>query len=210
MYKFLVIIFSLLLCCGCSNNNITTVKSEGNRIVTIERYYSEMDQDGDGIDDQTDIIQTTYEYLATDPIYMSKYYGTGYPDDGYGVCTDVVAFSVLGAGYDLRQLVDDHVRANRHLYDIEDVDKNIDFRRVENMIIYLRENHIELTSDPMQIEQWQPGDIIVFSDHVGIVSDQRTIRGVPLIIHHTEKDPHIRIDNLLQTRDDIQGHFRMS
>ena len=47
--------------------------------------------DNDGIDDQTDILNNVREYIKTKPKYKSKYYGTGYPDDEYGVCTDVVA-----------------------------------------------------------------------------------------------------------------------
>ena len=53
-------------------------------------YLSQRDSDGDGIDDQTDILESARSYLATRPKYKSKYYAGGYPDDGYGVCTDVV------------------------------------------------------------------------------------------------------------------------
>ena len=64
----------------------------------ITPYTSAVDKDGDGVDDQADILQSAWEYLATKPKYKSKYYGTGYPDDEYGVCTDVVAFGLRGAG----------------------------------------------------------------------------------------------------------------
>ena len=50
----------------------------------IETYSSRVDRDGDGVDDQTDILQSVRAYLATRPKYKSKYYATGYPDDGYG------------------------------------------------------------------------------------------------------------------------------
>ena len=43
------------------------------------------DKDGDGIDDQADILQSALDYIAAKPKYKSKYYQTGYPDDGYGV-----------------------------------------------------------------------------------------------------------------------------
>ena len=64
------------------------------------------------------MLQSVKDYLATKPKYQSKYY-TGYPDDEYGVCTDVVAFGMLNAGYDLMSLVYDDVWANREMYDIE-------------------------------------------------------------------------------------------
>jgi len=83
----------------------------------IETYSSQVDRDGDGVDDQTDILQSVRAYLATRPKYKSKYYATGYPDDGYGVCTDVVAFGLLGAGYDLMELVHEDVLAHGDRYD---------------------------------------------------------------------------------------------
>ena len=64
----------------------------------IQNYRSMVDKDMDGIDDQTDILQNVREYIASKPKYRSKYYETGYPNDGYGVCTDVVAFGLRGGG----------------------------------------------------------------------------------------------------------------
>lgn len=64
----------------------------------IEQYVCDHDEDGDGVNDQTDMLQSTRDYIATKPKYKSKYYSSGYPDDGYGVCTDVVAFACKGSG----------------------------------------------------------------------------------------------------------------
>ena len=58
----------------------------------IPKVHSSVDKDNDGIDDQTDILQGALDYVASRPKYKSKYYRTGYPNDGYGVCTDVVGF----------------------------------------------------------------------------------------------------------------------
>lgn len=210
--KKYVILFGLILIIlsGCSKElNIGEANNVPLTLSMID-YRSSVDKDGDGLDDATDVVKTVRAYVATDPIYMSKYYAGGYPDDGYGVCTDVVAIGCRGAGYDLRYLVDAHIRANRELYDIEYVDNNIDFRRVQNLLVYFRCNHIELTTDPTKVEEWKPGDIVVFDGHVGIVSDKRTLQGVPLVIHHTEIDPHIREENLIETRTDIVAHFRLS
>lgn len=173
-------------------------------------YRSSNDQDGDGVDDASDLLKSVRAYVATDPIYKSVYYDGGYPNDGYGVCTDVVGAGCLGAGYDLRVLVDDHIRQNPNLYNLERVDDNIDFRRVTNLLVFFRENFIELTIDPTKTEEWMPGDILVMDGHVGIVSDKRTVQGMPLVIHHTEIDPHIREENLIETREDIIAHFRVS
>ena len=128
----------------------------------IETYVSNIDKDDDGIDDQTDILNNVRNYISKNPKYKSKYYETGYPNDEYGVCTDVVAFGLKDAGYYLMKLVNEDIHNNREKYNIETVDKNIDFRRVRNLDIYFRNNHIVLTTDLSQIKEWQGGDIIVF------------------------------------------------
>ena len=85
----------------------------------IDTYVSNVDKDNDGIDDQTDILNQAKEYIKTKPKYKSKYYATGYPDDEYGVCTDVVAFSLKGAGYDLMELVYHHIQEKNKMRIIE-------------------------------------------------------------------------------------------
>ena len=159
-------------------------KKYTNNYFNIESYVSNVDKDNDGIDDQTDILDGAKKYISTKPKYKSKYYNTGYPNDGYGVCSDVVAFALKDAGYDLKSLVNEHILANKDLYDIEVVDKNIDFRRVKNLKIYLDYNAVSLTTDINDIEKWQGGDIVVFKNHIGIVSDNRNRKGISFVIHH--------------------------
>ena len=69
------------------------VEAMGMRILEFLISVVPVDMDGDGIDDQTDILQGARAYIASNPVYKSRYYETGYPDDQYGVCTDVVANS---------------------------------------------------------------------------------------------------------------------
>ena len=102
----------------------------------ITPYHSSVDKDGDGTDDQTDILKNALVYVKKRPVYKSRYYQTGYPDDRYGVCTDVVGYALKKSGYDLRELVDEDIRTNPKDYDIDEPDKNIDFRRVKNLRIY--------------------------------------------------------------------------
>ena len=181
-----------------------------NKDFSIETYISLVDKDNDDIDDQTDIINNTRKYIKTKPKYQSKYYATGYPDDEYGVCTDVVAFSLKDAGYDLMELVYNHVKENRELYDIDTIDKNIDFRRVVNLDVYFKNTAIVLTNDVNKIEEWQGGDIVVFKKHIGIVSDKRNKNGVPFIIHHANPYQVHYEEDILEQRDDIIGHYRIS
>ena len=176
----------------------------------IETYRSQVDRDGDEVDDQTDILQSVRAYLDTRPKYKSQYYATGYPDDGYGVCTDVVAFGLLGAGYDLMELVDEDVRAHREQYSIEDVDKNIDFRRVRNLKVYFKNTAMALTTDIYDIDQWQGGDIVIFENHIGIVSDKRNGRGVTFVLHNDNPYQRYYEEDILEHRDDIVAHYRIS
>lgn len=176
----------------------------------IKTYISLVDKDNDGIDDQTDIINNTRKYIKTKPKYKSKYYANGYPDDEYGVCTDVVAFSLKDAGYDLMDLVYNHVMENRELYNIDVVDKKIDFRRVVNLDIYFKNTAINLSTDINKKDEWQGGDIIIFKKHIGIVSDKRNRNGIPFIIHHANPYQVRYEEDILENRTDIIGHYRIS
>ena len=185
-------------------------KKYTNEDFNIKTYISKTDKDNDGIDDQTDILNNVRDYIKTNPKYKSKYYATGYPNDEYGVCTDVVAFALQGAGYDLMNLVNEHIKSNRNLYDIDVIDKNIDFRRVQNLKVYLDNNAIVLTNDINKIKEWQGGDIIVFKNHIGIVSDKRNKKGISFIIHHANPYQRYYEEDILEYRNDIIGHYRIS
>lgn len=187
-------------------------KQYTNSDFNIKTYISNIDKDNDGIDDQTDILNNVKKYIQTKPKYQSKYYNTGYPNDKYGVCTDVVGFGLKDAGYNLMELVNEDIIDNKEKYDIEIVDKNIDFRRVRNLNIYFKNNNISLTTDLSKIEQWQGGDIIVFKDHIGIISDKRNKKGIPFLIHHANPIQVNYEEDVLELYDEeyIIGHYRIS
>ena len=50
-------------------------------------------------------------------------------------------------------LVNEDIKNNKELYDIDAVDKNIDFRRVKNLKVYFDNNAISLTTDINEIEE---------------------------------------------------------
>ena len=192
--------------------NIIPHKQYSNSDFKINTYISSVDKDNDGIDDQTDILNSVREYLKTKPKYKSKYYASGYPDDEYGVCTDVVAWGLKGAGYDLMELVNEDINRKRENYNIKTVDKNIDFRRAENLNIYFKNNIISLTTELSKIQEWQGGDIIVFKNHIGIISDKRNKNGVPYLIHHMSPMQVNYEEDVLELygQDYIIGHYRIS
>lgn len=175
----------------------------------IETYVSNNDADGDGIDDQTDILESARAYLATKPEYMSKIYEGGYPDDGYGVCTDVVGFAMAGAGYDLRTLVNEDILADPDGYGIDTPEIDIDFRRVPNLYVYFGKHAASLTTDVTDISQWQGGDIVVYKHHIGIISDKRDKDGVPYVLHHGREGQTVYEQDILRDGSVIIAHFRV-
>lgn len=185
-------------------------KKYSNADFGIETYISLIDKDEDGIDDQTDILNNVRNYLKTKPKYKSKYYAGGYPDDEYGVCTDVVAFGLKNAGYDLQELVNNDIVNNPERYNIEKVDKNIDFRRVKNLKIYFDNNAIKLTLDPKDIANFQGGDIVVYNNHIAIVSNKRNHKGINFIIHHYSPHQRYYEEDALESYGKIIGHYRIS
>lgn len=172
---------------------------------------SHVDRDGDGIEDGQDILEAALAYIRTRPRYRSAYYANGYPDDGFGVCTDVVAFALRDAGYDLQRLIADDIAAAPEAYDVETPDAAIDFRRTGNQLVYFERHAQHLTNNPELLSSWQPGDIVMFEGHVGIVSDYRNSSGTPYVIHHQSAFQLRYEEDLLESRrDDIVGHFRMA
>ncbi len=181
-----------------------------NEDFNIDTYISQVDKDLDGVDDQTDILEGVRNYIAKKPKYKSKYYRTGYPDDLYGVCTDVVAFGLKNAGYDLMLLVNEDIKNNKEDYNIETIDINIDFRRVRNLKVYFAKNAISLTTDIKKIAEWQGGDIVIFENHIGIISDKRNRKGIPFVIHHANPYQRYYEEDILEYKTDIVGHYRIS
>jgi hypothetical protein len=206
----ILLIFIIIVIYILYKTNYIPHKKYTNEYFNIEQYKSKIDKDKDEIDDQTDILENTRKYIKTKPKYKSKYYETGYPNDEYGVCTDVVGIALKNAGYNLMELVNEDIKNNKEKYDIEVIDKNIDFRRVKNLKIFFKNNSINLTTDINKIEKWQGGDIIIFKNHIGIVSDIRNKKGIPFIIHNQSPYQSNYEEDILETRNDIVGHYRMS
>lgn len=169
---------------------------------------SEMDFNGNGIDDYTDILYGARMDAEKHPKYDGSYYDGGFPPDDIGVCTDVVWRAFKNAGYNLREMVDHDIALRPEAYpSIEKRDNNIDFRRVVNLHIFFQEYAVSLTVDIDKIEEWQPGDIVIFNDdrHIGIVSDKRNASGQPYIIHNGGQPK--REEDYLK-RGNVTAHYR--
>lgn len=210
LFALLGLMVSILLVFALSRYQNPSLRRPPDSSHASENFHSKVDRDNDGIDDQTDILDGALQYIATCPKYKSKYYSSGYPNDGYGVCTDVVASALKAAGYDLMTLVQEDLATHPSDYDIDIPDPNIDFRRVKNLLVYFSHTAIPLTTDVFQTEKWQGGDIVIFENHIGIVSDRRNPEGVPYVIHHYSPWQAAYEEDILAFRNDITGHFRVS
>ncbi len=189
--------------------NIIPHKYYFNSDFDIIDYESLIDKDRDGVFDQLDVLESARAYVETKPKYKSQYYKNGYPTDHYGVCTDVVAFALKASGYDLQELIYEDIKKEPKAYSIEKIDKAIDFRRVVNLNVYFKRNHISLTTDLKKIEAWQGGDIVVYPGHIGVVSDKRNKKGIPFLIHHSSPYQFRYEEDVLE-RYKIIGHYRIS
>ena len=110
----LIIIF-LLLCIICITLfvytflNQTYYTAEDFHIPTIK---SKIDANNNGIDDYTDILLGARIDAENHPTYNGKYWDTGYPPSDIGVCTDVIWRAFKNAGYNLRAMIDQDIKAS--------------------------------------------------------------------------------------------------
>ena len=104
-------------------------------------------------------------------------------------------------------MVDTDIALNPSDYpDVKFRDVNIDFRRVSNLKVFFSKYAQSLSLDPEKIEEWQPGDIVIFEDdHIGIISDRRNKNGITFVIHNGGQKN--REEDYL-TKSEITGHYR--
>lgn len=170
---------------------------------------SPCDADGDGVDDFADMVAGARAYIATNPVYESKYFAGGYPTDGTGVCTDVIWQAFAAAGYTLKDMVDADIGANHSAYfpDGKASDSNINFRRVKTLAVFFERHARSLPISTDEPSDWMPGDVVVYEKHIAICSDRRNALGLPYIIHHGSlEDGAVEVDRLTAAK--IVGHYR--
>lgn len=204
---FLIFLFAVLLFLA-AYFFILPVKTYTAEDFNIVTTHSSVDFNQNGIDDYTDILLGARKDAENHPKYDGSYYEGGYPPDNIGVCTDVVWRAFKNAGYNLREMVNNDIIDRPEAYPwIEEPDDNIDFRRVVNLRVFFEKYAVSLTLDTKQIEEWQPGDIIIFRDdgHIGIVSDKRNKNGRTFIIHNGGQPK--REEDYLK-RGVVTGHYR--
>ncbi len=213
-HKFLKVLCALIVLCAIVFStyyfNLIPKKYYTAEDFNITPIQSTVDFNHNGIDDYTDILIGARHDAENKPRYDGKYFEGGYPPDDIGVCTDLIWRAFKNAGYNLKDMVDKDISENVSLYKRVEgkPDPNIDFRRVPNLKVFFERHATPLTLDINKIEEWQPGDIVVFGEtHIGIIADKRNKKGIPYLIHNAGQFMREE-DALLKQPAKISGHFR--
>jgi len=159
-------------------------------------------------------LELTKQKVTYDPSYFSIDYPNGDIPSDKGVCTDVVIRAYRKIGIDLQKNVHEDMKTNFGAYPkiwgLKTTDKNIDHRRVPNLMTYFRRKGAEKTISDKP-EDYLPGDIVCWSlggaiTHIGIVVDKKSADGKRNLIVHNIGGGQVLADCLFDYK--IIGHYR--
>ncbi|MFM2170470.1 MAG: hypothetical protein RI957_699 [Verrucomicrobiota bacterium] len=130
--------------------------------------------------------------IRYEPAYAKLDYPMGDVPKDRGVCTDVVIRALRACGPDLQELVHLDMKKNFSAYPrhwgLNTTDRNIDHRRVPNLMSYFTRRGMQLAKndDP---KRFQPGDLVTCLvgrtlPHIMIISDKRGPSGHPMVLHN--------------------------
>ncbi len=159
-------------------------------------------------------LTLTKQRVQYDPGYFQIDYPNGDVPADKGVCTDVVIRAYRKLGIDLQKEVHEDMITNFDKYPknwgLSHTDKNIDHRRVPNLMTFFARNGIEKkrTNDA---KDYQPGDIVCWNlkggiTHIGIVSRKKSADGLRNLIVHNIGNGQVLEDCLFRFK--IIGHYK--
>jgi len=159
-------------------------------------------------------LTLTEQHVEYDPSYFRLDYPNGDVPPNKGVCTDVIIRAYRKLGIDLQKEVHEDMKANFGKYPknwgLSQPDKNIDHRRVPNLMIFFERHGTELPITQNSTD-YRPGDIVCWNlgggiTHIGIVSNIKAENGErPLVIHNIGSGQVLE-DMLFDFK--IIGHYR--
>lgn len=149
------------------------------------------------------------------PAYVALDYPGGDVPENTGVCSDVVVRAFRKAGTDLQKEVHEDMTAARSAYSnkwgANKPDRNIDHRRVLNLMTYFKRQGKSLPISSSATD-YQPGDVVAWEltsgiDHIGIVTNMLSdSEDRYLIVHNIGAGT--RIEDVLFAWT-IKGHYRV-
>jgi uncharacterized protein YijF (DUF1287 family) len=149
-----------------------------------------------------------------DPSYQSIKYPNGDVSITTGVCADVVIRALRAISIDLQKEIHEDMVSNFSKYPnnwgLTKTDKNIDHRRVLNILTYLK-NKGKSSNLSSKASDYLPGDIVCWKlennlYHIGIVYNKIGQNNIPLVVHNIGSGA--KCENVLFEWD-IIGHFRI-
>jgi uncharacterized protein YijF (DUF1287 family) len=156
----------------------------------------------------------TKQKVEYDPSYFTIPYPNGDVPAHKGVCTDVIIRAYRKLGIDLQQKVHEDMKANFSKYPkiwgLTKPDKNIDHRRVPNLMTYFSRQGSQL-SITQNTTDYKPGDVVCWNlggsiTHIGIVSNKKSPDGKRYLIIHNIGAGQVLEDCLFSFT--IIGHYR--
>lgn len=159
-------------------------------------------------------LELTKEKVVYDPSYFSISYPNGDIPKGKGVCTDVIIRAYRKIGVDLQKEVHEDMKTNfskyPKLWGLKSTDKNIDHRRVPNLMTYFKRQQAEkiISKNP---KDYLPGDIVAWNlggaiTHIGIVVHKKSLDKKRNLIVHNIGSGQVLEDCLFSYK--IIGHYR--
>ncbi len=161
-------------------------------------------------------IALTQQKVTYDPSYFSIEYPSGDVPSDKGVCTDVVIRAYRKLGIDLQKEVHEDMKANFQAYPnhwgLRSTDKNIDHRRVPNLITFFKRSGAEMSISEKAVD-YLPGDVVSWQlsgglTHIGIVVNRKSRDGKRHLIVHNIGAGQVLEDCLFDYK--IIGHYRLA
>lgn len=158
-------------------------------------------------------LELTQQRVQYDPQYFSMQYPNGDVPANKGVCTDVIIRAYRKLGIDLQKEVHEDMLAHFNKYPknwgLKRTDKNIDHRRVPNLMKYFSRHGTvkDISNNPAY---YVPGDIVAWNlggaiTHIGIVVDKRSDDDKRYMIVHNIGNGQLMEDCLFTYK--IIGHY---
>ena len=159
-------------------------------------------------------ISLTSRPVKYDPKYFSLTYPNGDVPPDRGVCTDVVIRAYRKLGIDLQKNVHEDMKSHFSIYPkkwgLKSTDRNIDHRRVPNLMIFFSRFGTEMAITK-NAPDYLPGDIVCWNlggsiTHIGLVVAKRSGDGKRNLIVHNIGGGQVLADCLFSYK--IIGHYR--
>jgi len=158
-------------------------------------------------------IELTTQNVTYDPSYFGIDYPNGDIPPNKGVCTDVVIRAYRKLDIDLQKEVHEDMKSNFSKYPnnwgLTRTDKNIDHRRVPNlMVFFTRYGIVKPISE--DADEYLPGDIVCWNlgggtTHIGLVVNKKSTNTQRYLIVHNIGGGQVLADCLFDYK--IIGHY---